>query len=111
MLERAAAILALGNEAERFDLATFKSTRPGKLPNDCCVHKIAKHFGFSRNDHLEHWPKTDRAAESAARALANSTDVHERIVSPENFIEPEIDNDAAAEWIESSAEEIENAAH
>ena len=111
MLENVAAILALGNEAERFDLATFRTTRPARLPYDYCVHKIAEHFGFNPSDHLEHWPRQDRAAEGAARALATFTDIRERIVSPEDFIEPETDNDATAEWVEASPEEIENAIH
>lgn len=111
MLEHVAAILALGNEAERFDLATFRTTRPARLPYDYCVHKIAEHFGFNPSDHLEHWPKPDRAAEGAARALATFTDIRKRIVAPENFIEPEADSNDAAEWIEASPKEIENAIH
>jgi predicted nucleic acid-binding protein len=111
MLEHVAAILALGNEAERFDLATFRTARPGKLPYEYVVNKCSEHFGFGPSHHLEHWPKPDRAAEGAARALANFTDIRERIVSPENFTEPKTDNNAAAEWIEASPEEIENAVH
>ena len=38
------------------------------------------------------WTAPDRAADGAARALATLTDVRERIVSPENFIEHETDN-------------------
>jgi hypothetical protein len=111
MLEHVAAILALGTEAERFDLATFRTARPGKLPYEYVVNKCSEHFGFGPSHHLEHWPRQDRAAEGAARALATFTDIRERIVSPEDFIEPETDNDATAEWVEASPEEIENAIH
>ena len=38
------------------------------------------------------WTAPDRAADGAARALATLTNVRERIVSPENFIEHETDN-------------------
>ncbi len=46
MLGHEAEILALGKEVERFDLPTFKTTRPGKLLSDYIVNKCSEHFGF-----------------------------------------------------------------
>ena len=46
MFGHEAEILALGKAVERFDLPTFKTTRPGKLLSDYIVNKCSEHFGF-----------------------------------------------------------------
>jgi hypothetical protein len=64
-------VLYYGDNAEGFDLKTFKTSHPLGAPYNFTIHVIAEHFGFGPSHHLESWPKPYGRDEGKARSFAN----------------------------------------
>jgi len=64
-------VLSYGQNAQGFDLHTFKTSQPLQAPYNFAIHCVAEHFGFGPSHHLESWPKPYGRDEAKARAFAD----------------------------------------
>lgn len=64
-------VLSYGDNAEGFDLRTFKTSQPLAAPYTFAIHAIAEHLGFGPSHHLASWPKPHGRDEAKARAFAD----------------------------------------
>lgn len=98
------AVLSYGDNAEGFDLKTFKTGKPLQAPYNFTIHAIAEHFGFGPSHHLEMWPKPYGRDEGKARAFADFRVARDQWREP-----PEPETEGPVEYEEVQPEEIENA--
>jgi hypothetical protein len=101
-------VIELGEGAEAFDMATFRTTHPARAPYVFAVHAFASAFGLSPADHIENWPKSDAAKEGMARAFASIYRARDEWRSPELFVDCS-DDEGATGYREATSEEMADA--
>jgi hypothetical protein len=67
----ARSVLSYGENAEGFDLRTFKTSQPLQAPYNFAICTLAEHFDWGPSHHLETWPKPHGRDAAKARAFAN----------------------------------------
>jgi hypothetical protein len=65
------AVLSYGDNAEGFDLKTFKTGHPLQAPYTFAIHCLSEHFEWGPSHHLEAWSKPYGRDEAKARAFAD----------------------------------------
>jgi hypothetical protein len=66
-------VLSYGQNAEGFDLRTFKTSQPLAAPYNFTIHCVAEHFGFGPSHHLEMWPRPHGRDEGRQERSPTST--------------------------------------
>jgi hypothetical protein len=98
------AVLSYGENAEAFDLRTFKTSQPLAAPYNFVIHCVAEHFGFGPSHHLEMWPRPHGRDEGKARAFADFRAARDDWRNP-----PEPELEGPVEFEEVSPEEMADA--
>jgi hypothetical protein len=97
------AVLSYGENAESFDLRTFKTAHPLQAPYTFTIYAIAEHFGFGASHSLDSWPKPYGRDEGKARAFADFYVAREDWRDP-----PDAEPEGPVEYEELTPEEVDN---
>jgi hypothetical protein len=98
------AVLSYGEDAEGFDLRTFKTSQPLQAPYNFTIHCLAERFGWGPSHHLEMWPRPHGRDEGKARAFADFRAARDDWRDP-----PDAEPEGPTEYEELTHEEMNNA--
>ena len=96
-------VLSYGDNAEGFDLKTFKTSHPLQAPYTFAIHCLSEHFEWGPSHHLEAWPRPYGRDEGKARAFADFRAARDDWRDP-----PEPEPEGPIEFEEVSPEEMNN---
>jgi hypothetical protein len=94
-------VLSYGDNAEGFDLRTFKTSHPLAAPYNFTIHCLAERFGWGPSHHLEMWPRPHGRDEGKARSFADFRAARDDWRNP-----PEPEPDGPIEFEEVTPEEM-----
>lgn len=95
-------VLSHGENAESFDLRTFKTAHPLQAPYTFTIHCLAERFGFGPSHHLEAWPRPHGRDEGKARAFADFR------AARDEWRDPPTEEEGPVEYEEAQPEEVAN---
>ncbi len=100
-------VLALGSNAEQFDLTLFKTTGPTTAAYRYAVYAFAEAFNLEPKDHIDSWPRSHDRTDMKGRILSSFFNARDRWREPELLKLEQQDT----EYREATEEEIANAIH